>query len=215
MAAATRGATGNGDVINAHLVANDPCPIVCIDYEERPPHRSLADALEQAAKHLAPSAAYHLLLPGVRCVALDRLDYVLEHGCDVRPTSAPIYADFAEKALEYGDLMLVYNARILHATWREVPSSTPQAELDTLRETYPNILRSTDGQSLWLSRLPLEDRRCASPYEAQFAKWIPGPPFEALVAVFVLAPRAARMADLVKGAIMRTEAVHWRLVSPA
>ena len=124
-----------------------------------------------------------------RAVFLDRLGTVLEHGIDVTPTDSPIYVDDLSKASEYGDwpkVVLALRWDKLDRTFREVPADLPRAELDALKRIFTTELRSTDGKSLWLSRLRPDDRALAKPYEVDYARWIPGDPFDALVGVIVL-----------------------------
>jgi hypothetical protein len=114
---------------------------------------------------------------------------VLRTGIDVDPSSAVIYAEFFEKALEYGDwpkLILALRRKCLRPTFKEVPSSTPEDELAKLREEYPTTVLSEDGKTIWLSRLFPDDPRVASVYESAYARWIPGDAILALAAAFLL-----------------------------
>lgn len=45
---------------------------------------------------------------------------------------------------------------------REVPVTTPAAELSELGRRYPTELRSEDGVMIWFSRLPRDDRWVSS-----------------------------------------------------
>ena len=123
-----------------------------------------------------------------RGVELDRLPNVLESGIDVIPTNAPIFADFLDKALEYGGwpkLVLALDSRQMEKTFKEVPSSIPEAELAELCSTFPLVLPSSDGRSLWLTRLSEGDPRIGTAYEYGYAWWIRGDAFKALNAVLL------------------------------
>lgn len=58
--------------------------------------------------------------------------------------------------------------------------------LQKVRSEFPTIIASVDGRTLWCTRLSEDDPRVASPYEAAYAWWIPGDPWSALKAVFIL-----------------------------
>lgn len=50
---------------------------------------------------------------------------------------------------------------------------------------YPTRIEDLTGERLWLTWFPETDPRAATPYEADYARWIPGNPFDALLVVFV------------------------------
>src|SRR5262249_16276955 len=84
-----------------------------------------------------------------RGVGIDRLPTVLQNGIDAEPTTAPIFVDGFGKAWEYGDwpkIVLGLSWKFLDHTYREVPATTPDAELASLRELYPTMLRRPDGK---------------------------------------------------------------------
>jgi hypothetical protein len=121
-----------------------------------------------------------------RCVALTRLATIIRTGIDVEPSDMPIFVAMdPEKASEYGEVMLALDIGYLERTYKEVSAETPQQELADLRSIYPTMLTSEDGESLWLSRFPQGHTSIQSPYEWQYARWIPGDPFKALQAVLV------------------------------
>ena len=126
-----------------------------------------------------------------RSVSVDRLPAVLARGVDVEPTHAPMYVShFLSKALEYGGLpkvVLAFDPDALDPTFREIPASTPEDEVRALAETFPSRRVSADGTKLWLTRLDSDDPRAASPYEWEYARWIPGNPLEAIRAVLLFA----------------------------
>jgi hypothetical protein len=49
------------------------------------------------------------------------------------------------------------------------------------------VLESVDGDTLWFSRLAPDAPGITTPYQVEYARWIPGDPFEALCAVLVFA----------------------------
>jgi hypothetical protein len=145
-----------------------------------------------------------------RAVGADRLDAVLAKGVDVEPTNAAIFADFFEKAWEYGDwpkVMLAFDPSRLDQTWREIPATTPRDQLEALQQTFPTVIASRDGSTLWLSRLAKDDPRCTTDYEVAYGRWIPGNPFDALRAVllFVRPEDNDRLPEYLGGASVRSQ----------
>lgn len=67
-------------------------------------------------------------------------------------------------------------------------SSLPEPEIEELKRTYPTVKSLDDGETLWFTRLKEEDTRVAQAYEIEHAHWIPGDPWEALLAVYVIGP---------------------------
>lgn len=128
-------------------------------------------------------------MTGCRAVSIDRLRYITTFGCDVEPTTAPLYVDHVDKALEYGDwpkVLEIFHAGRLERTYAEVPSDTAPDQLAALTRTFPTKVPSADGKWFWLSRLAADDPRLAKPYEMDYARWIPGDPWEVLVACVIL-----------------------------
>ena len=119
-----------------------------------------------------------------RGVSASKLEYVLSHGIDVEPPSASIFADFLQKALEYGDqseqLILLFDRKLLLPTWIEIPINTSQIEIDRLRLTYPTLLETNDKKGYWLSRRDITDLRMGTGYESQYSYWCPDDPNKAL-----------------------------------
>ena len=151
-----------------------------------------------------------------RAVTFDRLHTVLASGVDVEPSDAPIYVGDIGKALEYGgaikwgarepSVLLGFGSEGLDRTFREVRSDTDQAELDKLRERYPNVTPSADGEMLLLSRIA--DRPFA--YEFHYGSWIPGDPFEALRIVLVLGMEDRAIGRATRDAVAACSVVAWR-----
>lgn len=129
--------------------------------------------------------------PDFRGVSYDRLPTILETGIDVRPTTAPIFVDDFEKAWKYGGwpkVIMALDAERLERTYREIAAGTPADEVSRLLQDYPRRLESEDGEFIWLTRLPASDTRATTAYERYYARWIPGNPMDALIAVFLFMP---------------------------
>lgn len=153
------------------------------------PDIDLYDVLMQLAT--THPLASNLLACACRGVALERLDSVLQHGIDVRPTDHPIFVADWDKALEYGDwpkLILLLHPGQLRPTGHEVSATLDPGELNELRKTYPNQLVSTDGSKLWLTRFDPDAPQAGTDYEMAYGRYIPGNPFDALAAVLIFAP---------------------------
>jgi hypothetical protein len=131
-----------------------------------------------------------------RGVELHRLGQVSRFGCDVTPSTAPIYAsEYPKKALEYGELVMVFDSARLDRTYRDVPKSENPRTLSRLREKYPTVIEK-DGNRLWFSMLSPDDNRTGTIYEGYYTFYIPGDPHEALLMLFLVGkdPNALRSA---------------------
>jgi hypothetical protein len=145
-----------------------------------------------------PVTAFHLLLSGLieqmrafRAVSIDRLPVILRTGIDVEPTTAPIYVAGFEKAWEYGGwpkVIMALDGKQLERTYREIPGDTPPDEIAQLMQDYPRRLDRKSGEYVWLTRLPESDLGAGYQYEREDARWVPGDPFDSLIAVFVFMP---------------------------
>jgi hypothetical protein len=111
---------------------------------------------------------------------------------DVEPTTAPIFVSDFDKAWEYGGwpkVVMAFDGMCLQRTYREIVISETTAEQITkLMVDYPTRIDDLAGERLWLTRFPQTDTRATSPYEREFARWIPGNPFDTLLTVFVFMP---------------------------
>lgn len=127
-----------------------------------------------------------------RGVGLDRLRTILTTGVDVEPTTAPIFVAEFKKAWEYGGwpkVVMAFDGEQLERTYRDIIiSDTSPDEIARLMVDYPTRIEDVSGGRLWLTRLEATDSRAGTPYEYGFARWIPGNPFDALLAVFVFTP---------------------------
>lgn len=173
-------------MLTATLLTNTPVPVWFV----RLPAENAEQILRDSATDLLLKMDRELCGCSFRGVSMDRLRYVLGTGIDVSPTDAPIYVDHISKAIEYGGwpkVLLALDVRQLDQTYREVDASLPEVEIALLQQRFPTMLKSTDGSKLWLSRLEEGDTRIGSPYEWQYARWIPGDPIKALKAIVVCA----------------------------
>jgi hypothetical protein len=122
-----------------------------------------------------------------RGVEFGRLDAILENGIDVIPATSAIYTSYDPcKSMEYGwdhfdkkMILLMYDASAIERTFKHVAIDTPEEEINKLMETYPTRQFMTDD-TIWLSRLAMEDKRRAKSYEVEYGGWIPTNPFAAL-----------------------------------
>jgi hypothetical protein len=122
----------------------------------------------------------------------ERLELVLNTGCDVSPSDSPFHSGPLSKAMEYGHtgceyprpwsnkILIGFDQKLLSKSWLEVDSSMPSEELKTLMDTYPTDWPSVDGENILLSRFPRETAAPNPAYEMEYGKWIPGETWEAV-----------------------------------
>jgi hypothetical protein len=161
-----------------------PCSVFLIDHPSGPvrPSDKEAEAISSNLLIDYPDCAF-------RGVSFERLRTILERGIDVNPTDSVIFADSPCKAFEYGEwpkVLLALRRECLKQTFKEVSADASREELEKVRRDYPTILRSRDGSKFWCTRLNEDDHRIATDYEFGYARWIPGDPWDALKAVFVV-----------------------------
>lgn len=128
------------------------------------------------------------VLPLFRGVSLSRLDAVLTSGIDVSPTDDVIWADFLEKALEYGDsekVVLILDHRRMLRSWECLPVDAPAEQLERARAIYPYEAPTSDGKRIWFSRLSKDRPQFGSSAEAAYAWFIPGDPWQALIGLII------------------------------
>lgn len=145
-----------------------------------------------------PGLGVKILAAQCRGVPLEKLPLVLRYGVDSEFPAGPFNVGGLYKAVEYTSnpgAVLFYNDDKLDATYREVPVNTDAVELATLGAIFPTKLVSADGNWLWFSRFPADHRQIQTPYEFHYARWIPGNPFEALIAVWILGEQKADLAE--------------------
>ena len=201
-------------LMNVQVIAESPKPLIAISYSAGLEERILADVLSNIshtlAQHLTDKRAVWTYARGV---TLDRLPVVMQTGVDVTPTTAPIYVSDIAKALEYGGpqkVLILFKRTALDRTFRAVDATLDPTELAALRTTFPTIAHSQDGSTLWLSRLPEGHRHRAKSFEMDYIRWIPGDPWEALLAVFVLGTDLGVLLDFIRKVQRECRAVIWQ-----
>lgn len=124
-----------------------------------------------------------------RSVSIDRLAYVLKKGVDVLPTNSVIYADYLDKAMEYGGwpkVIMAFYPKRMQRTFKEVDSTIAEDELAELMKIYPTKIESKDGSRYWHTKLDENDNRIATDYEISYAWWIPNSPWDCLKMILLL-----------------------------
>jgi hypothetical protein len=196
-------------------MANQPRPLLTLQWGGGWKNRGFEEAIRNLVSGLAEEVAHKRLWPQLRCVSVEHLPNVLAYGCDVQPTDGVLWVDRSiDKTLEYGGemkVMLVFRGERLMPTHREIPANTPPRELEALRRTYPTAIPSVDGQMLWLTRLPFEDRRATTPYETAYARWISGDPWEALLAVLVIGRDHERVSEQLRSVLQSCGQQQWHM----
>jgi hypothetical protein len=195
-----------------HL-ATVPKPIIGIHADYRSRYTELSKFLDNLLISLCHDSWRFL----ARCVVFERLSTVLRTGTDVEPSDSPMYLSTFHKAMEYGNgfeddtckLLLLYDRHFMQRTGRQVFSDTPPEKIEEYRKTYPTELRDEAGNLCWLSRLQASDRHIGTSYEAEYAFWIPGDPFEALVAIFVLGTAGKDITERTQPLISACEDIQW------
>lgn len=125
---------------------------------------------------------------GVTAAALDR---VVTNGIDVLPTDSPIFVcGQFDKAWEYGGfpkLIMALRHQHLDWTWRMTSPETPDDELEAILRVFPSRIELGDGY-VHHSRFAPDSTAIGTPYETEYARWIPGDPWEALHSIFLFYP---------------------------
>ena len=144
-----------------------------------------------------------------RCVSFERLPVILATGCDVEPSDSVLHAaDFGYKAPEYGGddkVMLLFDGWALDKCVQHVPRDIAPDELERLQRLYP-YEEESHTEMRTLRRVPLNQS-----LNNFYSMWIPGDPWEALLAVFVVGrSNSSILAASVKH-IQECMAVRWTL----
>ena len=197
------------------LLASSPRPVIAIEWQRKWNDDDFRNALMFITMQFAEAVEDERGWACIRCVDPERLPVILRQGCDVEPPNAVMWVDkYPDKALEYGGdeskVMLVISGKLTEASYIEVGADMDAAELNSLKLTYPTTEPSRDGTKLWLSRLPENDRRVASPYESEHGRWIPGDPFEALLGVFVLGRNMNEISAQIRHHVAACKAPSWQ-----
>ncbi len=132
-----------------------------------------------------PDEALHL--PVFRGVNQPSLERALHTGIDVQPSDAHWYGSDLEKALEYGGdypAVLIIDGASITRPFRDVAVDAPEADHAAARAwAAGEAITSPNGKWLQYSRLPADDPKRGSPYEAAYAWYITGDPKAALIGV--------------------------------
>ena len=165
---------------NFKILADQPiCVLLTPERKER--NWDLGSEMESIARKISNSDLDRKFL--FRGVKLERLESVVTSGCDVIPTTSRIFAtDYPNKALEYGEVVMVFDATKLEKTFVGVPKSENAETLSYLRVKYP--LEREIGETLWFSLAP-KDFRFGTSYEEFYSYYIPGNAREALLMIFL------------------------------
>lgn len=185
----SRTATRSERPVEWSKISDEPVPVWLLDNGVRNPPGVLSPRLEE------PDLGDDFMTLGLdwpghvySCVRFSQLGNVLRTGLAVPEAPYLWVADFS-KAWEYGGplpkLLLAYDTSALDSTHREVPADTPAEDIDLLRRAFPTLLESVDRSQFWLSRFEPDAPYLASSYEINYARWIPGDPFDALSATVV------------------------------
>lgn len=192
--------------IDARLawIANRPRPLLTVEWTGRGSEASFAGALSLLTLGLAEMVAGKVVLPKLRSVSVDQLPRILATGCDVQPTDAVLWVNsHAGKVLEYGGetkAIMALRPECLLPTFQEIASDAAAEVIESAKRIYNTAIPSVDGKKLWLTRLPVDDRRASTVYEFEHARWIPGDPFDALLAVIVVGRDQKRLNELAEAA---------------
>ena len=176
--------------IDVEVLANVPLTIL-VTPQKGGRRSEVSDAMGFIVGELFPLGD-ESLKPLFRGVDLTRLGDIMTTGCDVLPSTAPIYATpYPAKAMEYGNLIMAFDTSKLDRTFRRVPRSESPDTLLRLQQEYPTMLEVDD--ELWFSRLPPGDGRTGTTYESVYTYFIPGKPSEALLMLFVIGDDANKL----------------------
>lgn len=197
-------------ILDIEQVASFPCPVFAVTLPDKATEWS-------ALSSRSWSIELYLRERGIRglwhAASFDGLGAVASTGIEVTPTDATIYAsDSLGKVLEYGGpekLVLVFDPPALDRTYREVSADSPPAEIEALKVLFPFAMPSEDGAILWLTRLPEDDPRRATPYEWNYARWIPGDPFDALQAIVVVGTNSIDLRERTRAVLGACESPTW------
>ena len=169
------------DACPYQLISKSPCDIFFVNCRPE-------DTDKLATNHFSEAIVRGYSDCGFRGISMESLPAVLERGIDVHPTDEVIFVDDLDKALEYGTwpkILLALRWSSLKSTFKELPPDATEAQIEIARSEFPTTITQEDG-STWCTRLKEDDRRIASGYEIAYSKWIPGDPWAAIRAVFVL-----------------------------
>lgn len=170
----------------------------------------LSSALEFIAKKLLPN---HAGIQGVlfRGVDIARLGQITSSGCDAVPSTEIIFAtDSAKKALEYGNLVMVFDPAKLERPFKDVLKSEGPEALRRLRTEYP-VEKEIDENWLRFSKRPRGSGRIGTGNYRHYEFFIPGNPHEALLMIFLV----GNDRDLLRADFLRCTELSLRHLAPS
>lgn len=195
------------------LVGSHPKPIFVIEWKDRWTGGNLSIALLILELGISRLHSGRKTCGLIRCVEIDRLLHILQHGCDVFPTDSVLWVDKSpSKALEYGGdekVMMVFDCDSTHASYVEVDSNIDRQRFNEIRAVYPTVVHLDNGSRIWFTRLAENNPRVASPYETEHGRWIPGDPFDALSGLIVLGRNLDDMTNTVRSAMTTCSHPRW------
>jgi hypothetical protein len=207
-----------------HVMAVQPRPILVISDANYSNSRSLYDSLLKFPLMDIGQAIAGRELPLIhRCRPLKQLEYILRNGCDADPTDNVISCAEIEKALEYGDsqagqrdpdkvyggVLMSFDASRLSQSSARVKTAalTPELQLE-LESIYP--FSKELGGKTYFTRVAPNEKQFGSEYERDFGWFIPGDPFDALVALTIFG-QENEVQNYVRDAIDKCTNVTWTL----
>lgn len=171
--------------IDLEILACGPATILVSPRVSESSREGLSVALQFTAEKLLSWRGFSQRVL-FRAVGLTRLDQVIGCGCDVVPSHAPFYAtEYAQKALEYGDVVMAFDPAKLDTTFKKVLKSECPETLRRLRSEYP-IEEVIDETWLRFSRPSPSNGRIRAASYSHYDFFIPGNPHEALLMIFLI-----------------------------
>jgi len=191
------------DVYPVRLVADDlPCMLVVAEQPTGFKRKRLSEQIWDLVLRVTKKGTL------ARGTTADRLDDILQGGVDVRPTDAPLYAvQGGDKAAEYGchedQVIQFLDMDCLERSYQNVPATTPAAELEAIKKTFPYLDEAVGGDTLWLTRFMPDGNPARSVYESEYGYYVPGDARRALRCVLLLSDDFDRGMRLMDNAVKR------------
>jgi hypothetical protein len=207
------------------IAAKRPCLFLLIEVSEISEFDQKQAFVSSLKSYLADEITEKLEF---RCTQYERLELVLNTGCDVSPCDSPFHSGPLCKAMEYGHtgceyprpwsnkILIGFDQKLLSKSWLEVDSSMPSEELKTLMDTYPTDWPSVDGEKILLSRFSRETAASNPVYEMEYGKWIPGETWEAVQLVALISNNKSELISQFSKAVSQIESgnTRWKFESP-
>lgn len=191
------------DVYPVRLVADDlPCMLVVAEQPTGFKRKRLSEQIWDLVLRVTDRGTL------ARGTTADRLNAILQGGVDVRPTDAPLYAVLGgDKAAEYGchedQVIQFLDMDCLERSYQNVPATTPAAELEAIKKTFPYLDEAVGGDSLWLTRFVPDGNPARAVYESGYGYYVPGDARRALRCVLLLSDDFDRGVSLMDNAVKR------------